>query len=201
MDSSPGEDGRGKTGGPITGWVIGYDGWFDAVESWQHVLDAGWRSLIDEADSTPTAADVAREMLEVNGNEGMAAVRAAEVLEKRFENFDRQDRQRRRQEFQGQVQQEFSLAAEELSPGVPRGYVVLVLNLAARVSAEMLRGTFEQIGIVLDAGIKGEDWGWVKFELAEEAEEAVQRFGGVELDGQPMECRMYGGERDTRTDY
>jgi hypothetical protein len=68
--------------------------------------------------------------------------------------------------------------------------MVVVENLAANVTAAMLQGTFKQIGSVLGAGLGGEDWGWVEFELEEEAEEAVQRFDGVVLAGLPMECRV-----------
>ena len=66
----------------------------------------------------------------------------------------------------------------------------MVENLAQNVTAEMLQGTFRQVGSVLYSELEGEDWGWVQFELAEEAEKAVQGFDGVELAGQPMECRL-----------
>jgi hypothetical protein len=68
--------------------------------------------------------------------------------------------------------------------------VVVVENLAQNVTAEMLQSTFRQVGSVLYSELGGEDWGWVQFELAEEAEKAVQGFDGVELAGQPMECRL-----------
>jgi hypothetical protein len=114
MDPSHRQKGTGKTGGPVTGWVIGHDGSFDAAESWQHVLDAESRSRMDEAEAPPpTAADVAREMINVDGSEGMAAVRAAQVLQDRFEEWDSRDRLSRMQEFQEQVQQEFLVVAAE----------------------------------------------------------------------------------------
>jgi hypothetical protein len=68
--------------------------------------------------------------------------------------------------------------------------VVVVENLAPNVTAEMLQGTFKQVGSVLYYELGGEDWGWVEFELAEEAEETVQGVDGVELAGQPMMCRL-----------
>jgi len=68
--------------------------------------------------------------------------------------------------------------------------VVVVKNLAQNVTAEMLQGTFKQVGSVLHSELGGEDWGWVEFELAEEAEEAVRGFDGVVLADQPMECRL-----------
>jgi hypothetical protein len=199
MEYSPEQDGTRRTGGPITGWVIEYDGSFDAVGSWQHVLIAG--DEIDEAESPPIVADVVREMMEVDSSEGTAAVLAAQVMEKRFQEFDRYARQLRRQEFEGLVQEEFLLAAERLSGVQYVGTVVLVENLTAVVTAAVLRGTFDQVGSVLEAGVEGEDWGWVKFELAEDAEEAVMRFGGEELDGQPMVCSLQGGEQVASEDY
>jgi hypothetical protein len=68
--------------------------------------------------------------------------------------------------------------------------VVVVENLAPNVTAEMLQAIFKQVGSVLHSEMGGEDWGWVEFELAEEAEEAVQGFDGVVLADQPMECRL-----------
>jgi hypothetical protein len=71
---------------------------------------------------------------------------------------------------------------------------VLVEQLAWNVTAEMLQGTFKQIGHVVHAEMGGDGWGWVEFEHAEDAEDAVQRFGGVELAGQPMWCsRTHSG--------
>jgi hypothetical protein len=68
--------------------------------------------------------------------------------------------------------------------------MVVVENLATNVTAEMLQAIFKQVGSVLHSEMGGEDWGWVEFELAEEAEEAVQGFDGVVLADQPMECRL-----------
>jgi hypothetical protein len=58
------------------------------------------------------------------------------------------------------------------------------------VTAEMLQGTFKQIGHVVNAEMGGDGWGWVEFEHAEDAVEAVPRFGGVELAGQFMWCSL-----------
>jgi hypothetical protein len=101
------------------------------------------------------------------------------------------------QEFQEQVQQEYLVvgAEEEFSAVNYSGdCVVVVENLAAGVSAAMLQGAFKQVGQVLDATMAGEDWGWVKFEQAEEAVQAVMCFGGVELAGQAMVCRLQNRE-------
>jgi hypothetical protein len=43
---------------------------------------------------------------------------------------------------------------------------------------------------VVGAGVKGGGCGWVEFVEAEDVVEAVQRFGGVELAGQAMVCRL-----------
>jgi hypothetical protein len=192
MEFGPGQEGTGRTGGPITGWVIGYDGSFDAAENWQHVLDVDVESSsrAGEAEPLPMAVDVAMEMLNVDGHEGMAAVQAAQVLEKSFEAFDEHARQIRRQEFQERVRQEFLVAAEHLTGGGSERTVVVVENLVSRVTGAMLEATFRQVGSVIGAGKSGEDWGWVEFELEEEAMEAVMCFGGVELAGQPMVCRL-----------
>jgi hypothetical protein len=48
-----------------------------------------------------------------------------------------------------------------------------------RVTEKTLVGTFEQIGLVLGAGFEGAGCGWVEFQKAEDALEAVQRFDGV----------------------
>jgi hypothetical protein len=189
-------EGTGRTGGPITGWVIEYDGSLDAAGSWQNVLNAAALNP-NEAETTSTAADVAREMLEVDGRESTAAVLAAQVMEQRFEELDNQGKQRRRLEFQEQIRQEFLVVAEEVSGGTPGDSVVVVVeNLAAGVTSAMLVGTFRQVGSVLDAGMESsEDWGWVRFELAEQAVEAVMSFGGIELAGQPMVCRLQDREQ------
>jgi hypothetical protein len=119
MEFGSGQEGTGRTGGPITGWVIGYDGSFDAAENWQNVLDVDVESSsrAGEAEPLPMAVDVAMEMLNVDGHEGMAAIQAAQVLEKSFEAFDKHARQIRRQDFQKRVQQEFLVAAEHLPGG------------------------------------------------------------------------------------
>jgi RNA recognition motif-containing protein len=73
------------------------------------------------------------------------------------------------------------------------GLQVVVRNLPWSVTSEMLRGTFEQIGAVRDAEVishadsgRSKGWGTVRFDKAEDAADAIQRFGGVELAGRPM---------------
>ena len=77
------------------------------------------------------------------------------------------------------------------------GTQIVVRNLAWNVTSDMLKGTFAQIGDVVDADVvKHEDsgrskgWGTVRFNSGEDAQDAIQRFGGVELAGRPMVCRM-----------
>merc|ERR1712096_360300 len=73
------------------------------------------------------------------------------------------------------------------------GLQVVVRNLPWSVTSEMLRNTFEQIGSVTGADVvcyedsaRSKGWGTVRFSNAEEANDAVARFGGVELAGRPM---------------
>merc|ERR1712086_946032 len=70
-------------------------------------------------------------------------------------------------------------------------------NLAWNVTSDMLRGTFEQIGTVQDAEViyhqdsgRSKGWGTVAFATQEDAQDAIQRFGGVELASRPMVVRM-----------
>merc|ERR1711990_1360985 len=73
------------------------------------------------------------------------------------------------------------------------GKQIVVRNLPWSVTAEMLRGTFEQIGPVEDAEVvyhadsgRSKGWGTVRFAKPEDADDAIARFGGVELAGRPM---------------
>merc|ERR1712118_560011 len=77
------------------------------------------------------------------------------------------------------------------------GVQVVVRNLPWSVTSEMLRGTFEQIGTVTDANViyhadsgRSKGWGTVRFEKPDEAQDAIARFGGVELAGRPMTVMM-----------
>ena len=73
------------------------------------------------------------------------------------------------------------------------GLQVVVRNLPWSVTSEMLRGTFEQIGTVVDADVvahadsgRSKGWGTVRFSEPTDAADAIARFGGVELAGRPM---------------
>jgi RNA recognition motif-containing protein len=77
------------------------------------------------------------------------------------------------------------------------GRQVVVRNLPWSVTSEMLRGTFEQIGSVENAEVvyhadsgRSKGWGTVRFSSDAEANDAITRFGGVELAGRPMVIRM-----------
>ena len=173
-------------------WAINYDGTFNAAASWMHIQNA--RALNGEeeaADEPAEPAVVAEEMLRVGSNgEDRQAVRAAQLMEDRFQEWDAAGQDRRRQEFTVQVQRSFMGAAAEDADAMPGSNVVVVRNLAGVVTAEMLEGTFEQIGPVLEARMEGSDWGWVGFEQVGDAVDAVLKFGGVELAGQGMACRL-----------
>ena len=77
------------------------------------------------------------------------------------------------------------------------GTQIVVRNLAWNVTSDMLKGTFKQIGTVVDAEVvyhadsgRSKGWGTVRFSSEEDAQDAIQRFGGVELANRPMVCRM-----------
>jgi hypothetical protein len=184
-----GRTGGVGTGGMGTGWWLNRDGSLNAFESWQliHVHAVS----DDSASLTVSTEEVAREMMNAGAD------LAGQVMEQRFEEWDGPDRQARRQQFQELVQQDFTeVAAEEEISAEPQCSVVVVGNLNARVTAEVLQACFGQIGQVLDGRITGENWGWVEFELAEKAAEAVMRFDGVELAGQDMECSLWDGVQE-----
>merc|ERR1712216_475593 len=69
------------------------------------------------------------------------------------------------------------------------GLQVVVRNLPWSVTSEMLRGTFEQIGKVQNAEVIYHADS-VRSSKAEEATDAIARFGGVELAGRPMTVMM-----------
>jgi len=85
----------------------------------------------------------------------------------------------------------------EGKPENSSGLQVVVRNLPWSVTNEMLRGTFEQIGTVMDAQVvchadsgRSKGWGTVRFSKPEESNDAIARFGGVELAGRPMTVMM-----------
>jgi len=87
--------------------------------------------------------------------------------------------------------------ALEGRPENPSGTQVVVRNLPWSVTSEMLKETFEQIGPVAAAEVvchadsgRSKGWGTVKFENSAFADDAIQRFGGVELAGRPMTVMM-----------
>jgi len=117
-------------------------------------------------------------------------------MEERFQEWDVARQDRRRQEFTAQVLRSFIVSAAEMADAMPGSNVVVVRNLAGGVTAKMLEGTFAQIGSVREANIEGADWGWVDFEQVGDAVDAVMKFGGVELAGQGMVCRLGGLDQE-----
>ena len=179
-----------------TGWVINDDGYatFNAAASWMNIQNARAQNGEEEAADEPAEpAVVADEMLRVGSNgdcPNMQAVRAAQLMEDRFQEWDAAGQDRRRQEFTAQVMRGFMVSAAEDEDAMPGSNVVVVRNLAGNVTAEMLEKTFEQIGPVLEARLEGADWGWVSFEQVGDAVDAWMHFLGVELAGQGMVCRL-----------
>ena len=90
------------------------DGSADATENWRRIQNAHAQNeprmpqvAEDLWETEPMS--VAREMIEAQKeDEEMAAVWAAQILEERFVQLDEEDRDRRRQEFTAQVQEEFN---------------------------------------------------------------------------------------------
>ena len=139
------------------------------------------------------------------GEDGsMAAERAAQILEERFLQWDRDEQDGRRQVFTEQVQEMYTAVAEKeyrLSRPDPQSEeevedcverdngMIYIGNLADEWTEENLGDAFRQIGLVLGAGFAGgAGCGWVVFQRAEDAVEAVERFDGVEFAGQAMVC-------------
>ena len=65
-------------------------------------------------------------------------------------------------------------------------YTVQIENLEAYVTEEMILHTFEQIGVVQHAWVVDGGSACVVFGSADEADDAVSGFDGVEFDGTPM---------------
>ena len=135
----------------------------------------------------------------------MAAERAAQILEERFLQWDRDEQDGRRQVFTEQVQEMYTEVAEdwyrtsrfpdlqseeEVEDCVERDNgMIYIGNLADEWTEENLGDAFRQIGLVLGAGFAGgAGCGWVVFQKAEDAVEAMERFDGVEFAGQAMVC-------------
>lgn len=146
---------------------------------------------------------------------------AADTLTAAFEEHDRADRERRMREYAAAIQAHWDEAVEQEwhrhwesaeEPQQEEGQqsqqgewqqqgsrVIVVDNLAEVVTAEMLEGTFEQIGVVQDVQM-GDGCSWVEFQNAEDAMDTLQRFSGVELAGQPMVIRMWRPEEEDAAD-
>ena len=150
---------------------------------------------------------VAREMIEAQKEEGGAAAGwAAQILEERFLQMDRDEQNLRRQDFTAQVQECFismAVGEEQEQQEQQKSKVVFIRGLAERMTEDILGRSFEQIGPVIDAGISVEkvDCGWVDFELVEDALEAVQRFDGVVIAEQAMVCGSSESVWEAQADY
>lgn len=169
--------------------------------------EACWLQVSARADSPkqsepPRNNFVVTEMLK-STSEGRTG-EAADILEEAFEQWDRQNRSRRLQEYADGVRLEWEAAVEsdwwtvwqsdeEEEDGDLGWYcwdrVVVVTNLAGNVTEDMLEGTFSQVGELL--GVQMGDCGAeVEFRWAADAEKAVKGFDGVELVGMEMECQV-----------
>ena len=146
---------------------------------------------------------------------------AADTLTAAFEMHDRADRERRMREYAAAIQVHWDEAVEQewhrhwesaeepqQEEGQPQqqqewqqqgSRAIVVENLAEVVTAEMLEGTFRQIGVVQDVQM-GDGCSLVEFQNAEDAMDALQRFGGVELASQSMVIRMWKLEEEDAAD-
>ena len=142
-----------------------------------------------------TPAEIAREVAELEGGRQGRA----ELLRQRFEDWDREEREERMSDFLTKVGMHWEEAVGQIREREEREAeweerqrrMVLVTNLGWNVTQEMVEGTFDQIGEVaaVEMGI-GAGWAQVEFGTAEAAVGAQQRFGGVELAGRPMVCKL-----------
>ena len=184
-----------------------------------------WRQISERTDSLqqsetgqecPTNNSVVTEMLRA-GSEGRTE-EAADILEQGFEQWDRQNRSSRLQEYADGVRLEWEAAVksdwwtvwqsdeEEKDGDDLEGCfwdrVVVVTNLAGNVTEDMLEGTFEQVGELLRVQM-GDCCADVEFRWAADAEKAVKGFDGVELVGMEMECQVKcrSEEEELGSDY
>ena len=130
-------------------------------------------------------------------------------LEERFLKWDRDEQDGRRQVFTEQVQEMYTEVADEWlrlsrmpqSEEWVEGFVVYIGKLAVGVTEKDLGDTFGQIGLVLGAGFAGAGCGWVEFQKAEDAVEAVERFDGVMWAKQAMVCGSSESVWEAQADY
>lgn len=213
METEDQQEATVRVGGQTGGWKFSGDGSFDATENWRLIQNARVRNeTAEEAEDPRTEPiSVARDMIEAQQEDGcMAAERAAQILEERFLQWDRDEQDSRRQVFMEQVQEMFKYTSVE------EGWYetmntreeewvehcgVYIGNLAGCVTEEMLAETFEQIGLVLEAGMETEGCGWVQFQTVEDAVEAVQRFDRVVFAGQAMVCGSSESAWEAQADY
>ena len=79
--------------------------------------------------------------------------------------------------------------------------VVYIANLAGVANGKMLKETFDQIGLVLEAGVERAGCGWVRFQKVEDALEAIERFDGAEWGGLAMVCGSSESVWEAQADY
>lgn len=152
----------------------------EAEGSWSDIIMAvGFSNGVEPA----TPAEIAREVADLSIRE-----ERAQLLRERFEEWDREDREQRMNEFLHTVGGHWEAAVSELEQD--SWTVVRVSRLGADITTEMLIGTFEQIDLVLSAELGGEGEAFVRFADAEAAAEAAVRFNSVSLAGRPMACEV-----------
>ena len=219
MEAEDQQDATVRTGGQT-------DGSSDAAKNWRRIQNAYAQSetrmpQVAEDPWETEPISVAREMVETQKeDEEMATVWAAQILEERFLQSDEEDKDRRRQEFTVQVQEHFIWMEAEWRQEQKQQadvdevcienqdrvvdwwlQVVYIANLAGGANKKMLKETFGQIGLVLEAGVEREGCGWVKFQEVDDALEAVERFDGVVYAKQAMVCGSSESVWEAQADY
>ena len=216
------KDATVRTGGQTGGWEFRSDGSFDAAENWRRIQNVHAQNETAQGIEDPSMEpfSVVQDMMDVAmEKDGRDIERAAQVLEERFLQWDRDEQNSRRQVFMEQVQETFSNTA------VAEGWnnneadanevcienedmvvdwwlqVVYIANLAGVANERMLEEAFSQIGLVLEAGVEREGCGWVKFQEVEDAVKAIERFDGAEWGGLAMICGSSESVWEAQADY
>ena len=216
------KDATVRTGGQTGGWEFRSDGSFDAAENWRRIQNVHAQNETAQGIEDPSMEpfSVVQDMMDVAmEKDGRDIERAAQVLEERFLQWDRDEQNSRRQVFMEQVQETFSNTAVAEGWNINEAdanevyienedmvvdwwlQVVYIANLAGVANERMLEEAFSQIGLVLEAGVEREGCGWVKFQEVEDAVKAIERFDGAEWGGLAMICGSSESVWEAQADY
>ena len=105
------KDATARTGGQTGGWEFRSDGSFDAAENWRRIQNVHAQNETAQGIEDPSMEpfSVVQDMMDVAmEKDGRDIERAAQVLEERFLQWDRDEQNSRRQVFMEQVQETFN---------------------------------------------------------------------------------------------